>query len=195
MGHLSTAWPGAALCAIVSCATSPPSTAAAPSASPTLAAYDARKAPPKREGTAVSADYPCTPSSELSGHSTSPSIARRAAKNEPLRKDDGTPMAEAKAPLGGQEAELIRTTVHAEYPAITRCYEDALRRTAAIAGRVSVRFTIERSGEVTDAHAVCTSLADRKAVACIVDQFRQMKFFPPPKDVVEVVYPFSFSPE
>jgi TonB family protein len=145
-----------------------------------------------REVSAASADYPCSPSSEMSVLPPSPPVARRSAKNEPLRKDDA---AEAKAPLGGNEAEQIQTIVHAEYPAITRCYEDALRRTSAIAGKVSVRFTIERSGEVTDAHAVCTTLADRAAVACVVDQFRQMRFLPPPKEVVEVVYPLSFSPE
>lgn len=131
----------------------------------------------------------------MSGALPAVPVARRSAKNEPLRKDDAASVAGAKTLLGEPEAELIRTTVHAEYPAITRCYEAALGRSAALSGRVSVRFTIERSGEVTDAHAVCTSLPDRAAVACIVEQFRQMHFLPPPKDVVEVVYPFSFSPE
>lgn len=150
---------------------------------------------PRREPVPVPG-YPCEPDREVSEATPPgpPSDEKPSTKNNPSRKK-GLPPPEKKPKFGHLEAEVIQSSIRAEYPRFRACYEDALRRDPNIEGRVSVSFIIQLSGEVSDAHAVCPTLADHQAIDCVVEQFRKIKF-PPPEGggVVTVFYPIMFSP-
>ena len=90
------------------------------------------------------------------------------------------------------------------------CYEAGLGRDRKLAGRLAVKFVIERNGKVGEAredtgpsittareeHDELPNLApfpDRAVVACVVDQYKRLAFPPPGGGIVTVVFPILFS--
>lgn len=111
-----------------------------------------------------------------------------------------TPSAIAPAPAsskvnGRLPPEVIQRTVRARYDVFRRCYEVALGRNAELRGRVVVRFVIGPDGNVTSVIELPeTDLPDRAAVACILSEYRGLRFPSPDGGEVTVVYPIMFSP-
>ena len=90
--------------------------------------------------------------------------------------------------------ESVQRVVRSNFGRIRACYEDALLRSPQLEGRVSVKFVIARNGAVSAAEiGENTTLADAKASACIVAQYKQMAFPEPEGGIVTVVYPVVFS--
>jgi TonB family protein len=111
---------------------------------------------------------------------------------------------------------VIQRTVRSAFVELRKCYQAGLGRNARLEGQVTVRFVINRAGQVQDARSVtvpdrdtildqtavrkptastpATTLNDPEAVACIVDRFRALRF-PARDSTIRVVYPIRFSPD
>ncbi len=95
---------------------------------------------------------------------------------------------------GRLPAERIQHVVRMNQPRVRFCYEQGLRASPTLAGRVSVKFVIDGAGLVAAATDGGSDLPDRDVIACIVDAFREMTFPIPEGGLVTVVYPFALTP-
>jgi hypothetical protein len=90
--------------------------------------------------------------------------------------------------------ELIQRIVRQSFGHFRLCYENGLRSNPNLAGRVSVRFIIDRSGRVTSVSNAGSDLPDSAVVSCVVRSFSGMSFPEPENGIVSVTYPISFAP-
>lgn len=90
--------------------------------------------------------------------------------------------------------EVIQRIVRQNFGRFRLCYENGLRTNAKLAGRVSVKFVIDRSGAVATAVDAGSTLPDTAVVACVVRSFGNLTFPQPEGGIVTVVYPIDFSP-
>ncbi len=89
--------------------------------------------------------------------------------------------------------EMIQRVVRLRFGAMRACYETGLARNPALAGRVTIKFSIDRSGSVVLADMNGSSLLDAQVNACIVREFRGLKFPAPEGGTITVMYPMTFS--
>jgi hypothetical protein len=88
---------------------------------------------------------------------------------------------------------VIQRIVRQNFGRFRLCYENGLRRNPGLAGRVAVRFVIDRSGSVATTTDAGSDLSDSSVVACIVRAFGNLSFPQPDGGVVTVVYPIQFN--
>jgi hypothetical protein len=98
--------------------------------------------------------------------------------------------------VGGLPPEVVRRIVRQNFGRFRLCYEHALEKNPALAGRATVRFTIDRSGAVATASDGGSDLRSPDAVACVVRAFGALSFPQPEGGAgVTVTYSVAFSPE
>ncbi len=90
--------------------------------------------------------------------------------------------------------EVIQRIVRQNFGRFRLCYENGLRTNPNLAGRVSVKFVIDRSGAVSTAQDGGSELADNSVVSCVVRGFNNLSFPQPEGGIVTVVYPIIFNP-
>ncbi len=95
---------------------------------------------------------------------------------------------------GRLPAEVIQRIVRQNFGRFRLCYENGLRTSPTLQGRVAVKFVIDRSGAVSTASDGGSDLPDQGVVRCVVRGFGNLSFPPPEGGIVTVVYPISFSP-
>ena len=99
---------------------------------------------------------------------------------------------QAKAVVRGSlDKDIVRRIVRAHINEVRYCYTQALEDDINLSGRVTVRFTIGATGNVTASSLGTITLPDRSVADCIEKAVKRWKF-PKPRDggVVEVTYPF-----
>jgi hypothetical protein len=110
-----------------------------------------------------------------------------AARIPSLRQ--GAPQVTGKLP-----PEVIQRIVRQHFGRFHLCYENGLRTNPKLAGTVKVRFTISKSGDVSQAADSGSDLPDKGVVACVVKGFANVSFPQPDSGAVIVVYPIVFAP-
>ena len=91
--------------------------------------------------------------------------------------------------------EVIQRIVRQSFGRFRLCYENGLRNSPKLQGRVSVKFVIGKDGAVSSAIDGGSDLPDSGVVSCVIKAFQGLAF-PQPEGggVVVVVYPVIFSP-
>jgi hypothetical protein len=89
--------------------------------------------------------------------------------------------------------EVIQRIVRQNFGRFRLCYENGLRSNPNLQGSVNVRFTIDRSGGVSDVANGGSDL-EGATTGCVVNTFRGLAFPAPEDGLVKVVYPLRFSP-
>lgn len=89
--------------------------------------------------------------------------------------------------------EIIQRIVRLNIGAFQACYLDGKRRDPHLAGRVAVKFIIQRDGTVGAASDAGSEIKDKVAIDCVVHAFQKLQFPTPEGGIVTVVYPFMFS--
>ncbi len=95
---------------------------------------------------------------------------------------------------GRLPAEVIQRIVRQNFGRFRLCYENGLRTNPNLAGRVSVKFVIDRSGSVATAQDGGSEIPDQSVVSCVVRGFGNLSFPQPEGGIVTVVYPIIFNP-
>jgi hypothetical protein len=90
--------------------------------------------------------------------------------------------------------EVIQRIVRQNFGRFRLCYENGLRNNPNLQGKVSVKFTIDRSGAVSIAQDGGSDLPDQSVVSCVVRGFGNLSFPQPDGGIVVVGYPIIFSP-
>jgi hypothetical protein len=146
---------------------------------------------------------------------TQPAPASAGGHPSDRRDSVGDPIDPSK-PKGHLPPEVIQTIVHNNFGVMRRCYEEGLGRDPTLKGSIATKFVIDRDGTVStaaDIHdvpatAVAPSLLvekeredvdaprfpDPKVTACVVAQFKELRFPPPQGGIITVIYPLIFHP-
>ena len=97
--------------------------------------------------------------------------------------------------MGGLDKSVIDEYIRRHLRQIRGCYEKQLNSNPRLAGRIATRFVISGSGRVTQAGVTSSSMGNATVEGCVLGILRRIEF-PEPLGggVVEVDYPFSFTP-
>lgn len=95
----------------------------------------------------------------------------------------------------GLPPEVIQRIIRANVGRIQGCYEKAMAKNPALAGKVGLSFTIGAQGTVTSVTAGDATISDAEMVTCVISAVKAMTF-PAPEGggTVNVTYPFVFAP-
>jgi hypothetical protein len=98
--------------------------------------------------------------------------------------------------MGGLDKSVIDEYIRRHMPQLRACYERQLNSASGrLAGRIATRFVISGTGRVSQAGVTSSSIGNAKVEGCVLGVLRNI-VFPEPLGggVVEVDYPFSFTP-
>ncbi len=90
--------------------------------------------------------------------------------------------------------EVIQRIVRQNFGRFRLCYENGLRNSPSLQGRVGVRFVIGRDGAVSNVGNGGSDLPDAGVVSCVVRAFYGLSFPQPENGIVTVTYPIVFTP-
>ena len=91
---------------------------------------------------------------------------------------------------GTLDAMQVRGVVREALPEIRFCFEWQLQAHPDLAGRVTMQFTIQPDGTVTNASVLEDALHDDTVTNCFSHVMAHLRFPPPEGGSVEVHYPF-----
>jgi TonB family protein len=86
----------------------------------------------------------------------------------------------------------VRRALRVRANAMHRCVERRLKFRPGLSGRVTLRITIGRAGWVTGARVVKSTLRDKVAERCLINQVRRIRYPKPKRGFVVVTYPLDF---
>ncbi len=129
----------------------------------------------------------------IGGHATKAPSIRCGGHVDPVT---GTVRGGCTTQVNGRlPPEAIQRAVRQNFGRFRMCYEPHLLVSPSLAGRVSVKFVIDRSGGVVVAEDNGSDLPNADVVSCTVRAFSGISFPQPEGGIVTVVYPLVFSPE
>jgi hypothetical protein len=97
--------------------------------------------------------------------------------------------------VGGLAREVIARVIQEHQSEIKYCYETQLNRNPSLAGKVTVLFTIDGTGAVSDGQVSETTLNNADTERCMLAKIRRWKFPEPAgHGVVKVNFPWIFKP-
>jgi TonB family protein len=115
------------------------------------------------------------------------------------RKVSGTVKTEHGDEIGGQgefDSNTVVQQIKTRLRAIQMCYEQQLRRNPTLAGKVSIEFTIQPRGNVTDVRVKDNTTGDAAVATCVANTVSLFRFNPGPEGgSVTYSYPFVFAPQ
>lgn len=144
---------------------------------------------PSGAGALPSADLPKTQPTELDapprdGHCPQ---SRHGGSADGLQ----TRATSTPATADALDATTIRSVVRSHSDGFMGCYQLGLGRDPNLQGRVTTRFDIDARGTIQDVTIAESDLFDCTVIDCIRDHFVTIRF-PPPGNVVTVLYPIVF---
>lgn len=121
-------------------------------------------------------------------------IANANADGHPRHNTRRRAVNHSTQPAGFEEAHVSRA-IQSRISVIRSCYERQLRANPDLAGKVTIEFTVEQSGDVVNARATENTTRDERVASCIVGTVSRLRFDPAPVDAsVTLNYPFVFAP-
>lgn len=97
---------------------------------------------------------------------------------------------------GEFDSALVQRQIKQRLKSITRCYESELRKNPSLSGKVTVTFTIQERGNVTDARATENTTGSPAVADCVTRAISRFRFNPGPDGgSVTFRYPFVFQPQ
>lgn len=96
--------------------------------------------------------------------------------------------------LGSVETAVIKSVMTKNASGFKHCYEKALAQDPTLEGKVTLTFTIDESGKVSEAGVGTSTLGDAEVETCMVNRLKKMRFPEPWAGSLKVSYPIVFSP-
>jgi TonB family protein len=97
---------------------------------------------------------------------------------------------------GAFDQALVQRQIKQRLKSITRCYESELRKNPSLSGKVTVTFTIQERGNVTNAKATENTTGSPAVADCVMRTISRFRFNPGPDGgSVTFRYPFVFQPQ
>jgi TonB family protein len=113
-------------------------------------------------------------------------------------EDSGSGSGEAEATGSGSGAyrsnASLLAVVRRYAPGIEFCYDNQLKRSPGLRGKLVAAITVAASGEVTGVHLVTDSLGSAALSQCVLAQIQEWKFPAIPEGSTTFQTPFVFTP-
>ena len=97
-----------------------------------------------------------------------------------------------KAGQGKLDRAIIRRIMRQQAPKARRCYEEALRLSPKLAGKLIARFVVKPDGSVAEVE-VKGSIEDQPMIDCVRGTVESIRF-PTASGETRISYPFAFEP-
>ena len=111
----------------------------------------------------------------------------------PVRSGVTKAVATSIASQGQIDKEAVAKVINSHLAEVQRCYEAALMKTPALAGKVVLEWSISTSGKVISSKSKSSSLKDVSVEACILRALNNWQFPPAKGNSVIITYPFIFN--
>ncbi len=121
-------------------------------------------------------------------------MGMRAGLGKKGTKKVGQMKLDSGASSGFCKKEDIRTNVMRRAGAIRACYEAQLQIHESLAGKTTIRWTIDGEGRVSEASIASSTLGNANVEQCVLRVIRNMRFQKPESGVCIVQWPFVFNP-
>jgi TonB family protein len=125
--------------------------------------------------------------------------ARGEGKEVTERQVRGQTTVGSGGDIGGSgefDSSVVVNAIKLRISAIKICYERELKRNPSLAGKVTVQFSIQPQGNVTDVQITGNTTTDNAVAECVASAVRRFRFNPGPKGgSVSYSYPFVFAPQ
>ena len=97
---------------------------------------------------------------------------------------------------GAGSKEIVSRIIRSHIDEVKACYDAELSREPTLAGKINVQFTIEASGQVSEASVARSTLHNARVESCTVEAVRRWPF-PKPLGGGKVIisYPFVMETE
>jgi TonB family protein len=97
---------------------------------------------------------------------------------------------------GDFDSSVVVRTIKTRLAAIRACYERELRRNPTLEGKVTVQFSIQPRGNVTNISITANTTGDSAVAQCVSRAISRFRFNPGPEGgSVTYSYPFVFAPQ
>jgi TonB family protein len=97
---------------------------------------------------------------------------------------------------GDFDSSVVVRTIKTRLSAIRACYERELRRNPTLEGKVTIQFSIQPRGNVTNISITANTTGDSAVAKCVSDAIGRFRFNPGPEGgSVTYSYPFVFAPQ
>ncbi|MGD8609276.1 MAG: AgmX/PglI C-terminal domain-containing protein [Myxococcales bacterium] len=99
-------------------------------------------------------------------------------------------------PSGQLDAFVVRKTIRKDLPRINRCYQSALRDEPELAGKVSIRFSVLRKGQVQSVQVLENTTGNSTVEHCVARIVGAIRF--PSRRTgksLRFTFPFVFAPQ
>ncbi len=123
------------------------------------------------------------------------SIAGAAEKGPAIKTTDSNDSSSGeKAPVwGALHRQSIDHVIKQRLNRIRWCYEKELNKDRKLAGKIVVKFTISKTGEVSSAETFASTMNNATVESCVNQRIEEMLFpIPAGNGIVIVTYPFIF---
>lgn len=94
--------------------------------------------------------------------------------------------------VAGPSPAEIKQAIDEKNQDIRQCYLMGTFKNAQLTGTVSVTFTIDRGGKVSETLDAGSDIPDQEVVSCVLGVFAQLEFPGGASSETEVTYPISF---
>jgi len=121
-------------------------------------------------------------------------MGMRAGLGKKGTKKVGQMKLDSGTSAGFCKKEDIRTNVMRRAGAIRACYEAQLQIHESLAGKTTIRWTIDGEGKVAQASIASSTLGNANVEQCVLRVIRAMRFQKPESGVCIVQWPFVFNP-
>lgn len=121
-------------------------------------------------------------------------LAACSSQPEPQVPEAPPPQIDAEEAVyvPGPSADEIRTAIEQKNTALRQCYMMGTFRDSQLTGTVSVIFTIDTTGKVSEANDAGSNMPDPEVVECVLGVFAQLEFRAGASSATEVTYPITF---
>jgi hypothetical protein len=100
------------------------------------------------------------------------------------------------APLGsGQlDPQIVLSGINARMGRMRACYAAGLRRDPTLRGEMKIKFVIDTSGHTLNVVDAGSHMKDKEVLACVMSEFKALRFPAPEGGIVDMVYPLVIGP-
>ncbi len=101
-------------------------------------------------------------------------------------------IAPSSSVVTGLPTEFIQDVLKTHRPAFFKCYSQLLQRTPGVVGQASLGFTIERTGKISQAEVISSTLSDPLFKKCLLEVTRRVDFKSFSGDPISTIFPLKF---
>ncbi|MDX9724239.1 MAG: VIT domain-containing protein [Myxococcota bacterium] len=95
---------------------------------------------------------------------------------------------------GSLSKRIVQKVIKQHRAALKACYESALQQDPSLEGKLTVRWSVDENGVVSDVSITLDTVGSPELAACVIKTVEGMRFPKSQAGKIIITYPFEFSP-